>query len=369
MTTLLGRTPYSPRTIPASNPASQNVYDVIAVPSDPFFFVSDAPHELSKRKLEVSGSKDDLLWRLFEALEAEIAEGWTLGYLLSTKPRPFNGKGRDSRSLIGHHLEGCNSPRDGTMILELSAGETVTLPSNKPTDHRATIKMDHDLFCARHTLDGTNAAPRNPVKKPLPTTEIVAGARKHRREKDAGTACSLKREGMRAASFLSPARVLAGEASVREDRMCGHVWRAEKGRPARGCRDAARGTVAMRWGMERWRRERWWGTRLRGGKEMWGVCVEVGMMLGIDWNCSLAGMYSQNGIHDQLKLWLCPQDSAPAGRLHCVALRCVAFQMTVKTANGMTIASRNRNNVQVTIPSRVQRRTRLPNASLCSHQP
>ena len=99
MATLLGKTPHSPRRIATFNLPSQKMNDEVVVLYDPFFFVSDAQHELSKRQLEMSGCQDDLLCRLFEALEGEHAEGWTSGYLLNTKTLPFNGKGRDLRSL------------------------------------------------------------------------------------------------------------------------------------------------------------------------------------------------------------------------------------------------------------------------------
>ncbi|KAL9134896.1 MAG: hypothetical protein Q9175_003918 [Cornicularia normoerica] len=197
--------------------------DVVAVLLDPFFFVSDAQHELSKRNLKVYGDKDDLLYRLFEALEAENAEGWTLGYLLNTKILPLSSKGLDPRSLVGHHVAGYKCDGDGIMILELSDGEDVTILSNKSSDHCAKIKMDDELFWALHSLDGMNAVPRHLVKKPLLITEAVTGKRKNRWGKEAGSVFGLKLEGMRAISFF----FLAGEASIREDRICGDVWLAE----------------------------------------------------------------------------------------------------------------------------------------------
>ena len=197
--------------------------DVVAVLSDPFFFISDAQHELSKRKLKVSGCKDDLLWRLFEALEAEHAKDWTLGYLLDTKILPFNGNGIDPGCLVGHHVQRYKCDGDGVMVLELSDGEDVTIRSNKTCDNLTRIKMDHDLFWALHTLDGMNAVPRNPVKKPLMITQAAMGVRKDRWGKEAGIVLGLKLEGMRAISFL----FLAREASIREDRICGDIWLAD----------------------------------------------------------------------------------------------------------------------------------------------
>lgn len=197
--------------------------DVVAVLSDPSFFISDAHHELSKRGLKTSGSKDELLWRLFEALESEHAEGWTLGYLLNTKIVPFQGKGRDPRSLIGHHVAGYNCDGDGSLILQLSDGEDVTILSNEASDERATIKMDHDLFWALHTLDGMKAVPRILAKEPLLITEAATGVRKDRWGKEAGSVFGLKLAGMTAISFF----FLAGATCVREDRVCGGVWLAE----------------------------------------------------------------------------------------------------------------------------------------------
>ena len=221
--TLLGRSPHTPRQLPTSDLPSERMNDVVAVLSDPFFFLSDAQHELSKRELKVSGSKNDLLWRLFEALETENAEGWTLGYLLNTRTLSFNGKGRDPRSVIGHHLEGYRRDKEGIMILNLSDGEDVTILSNKSSDDCAKIKMDHDLFWALHALDGMKAVPRNLAKKPLLITEAATGVRKNRWGKEAGQVFGLKLQGMRAISFF----FLAGEASsIREDRMCGDVWLA-----------------------------------------------------------------------------------------------------------------------------------------------
>ena len=197
--------------------------DVVAVLSDPFFFASDALHELSKRKLKASGSKDDVLWRLFEALEAEYAEGWTLGYLLNTKILPFNGKGRDPRSLVGHHVEGYKRDGDDIMILELFDSEDVTILSNNSSADNARIKMDHDLFWALHALDGMIAVPRNLAREPLRIIEAVTGVRRNRWGKETGAVFGLKLEGMRTISFF----FLAGEAFVREDRICGDVWLAE----------------------------------------------------------------------------------------------------------------------------------------------
>ena len=223
MATLRGRNPHTPRHIPVTSFSSQIMADVVAVLSDPYFFISDAQHELSKRKLKVSGSKNVLLQRLFEALEAEHAEGWTLGYLLNTKVVPFHSKGRDPRSLIGHHVEGYKCDGDGTMVLELSDGEDVTIQSNRSTDTCARIKMDDDLFWALHTLEGMVAVPRQLVKKPVLITKAVTGVRKNRWGKEAGTVLGLKLEGMRAIAFF----FLGGEASIREDRVCGDVWLAE----------------------------------------------------------------------------------------------------------------------------------------------
>lgn len=197
--------------------------DVVAILSDPFFFLSDAQHELSKRRLNASCRKDDLLRRLFEALEAEYAEGWTLGYLLNTKILPYSGKGRDARSLVGHHVEGYECDGDGVVVLALSDGEDVAvLSDNTSSDCGARIKMDHDLFWALHVLDGMRAVPRDLVTKPLLITEAVMGVRKDRWGKEAGTVFGLKLEGMRAISFF----FLAGEVFVREDRTCGDVWLA-----------------------------------------------------------------------------------------------------------------------------------------------
>ena len=219
VTDLLGKTPHNPRQIPVSNPPSQNMNDVVAVLSDPFFFVCDVAHELSKRRLNASGCKDDLLCRLYEVLEAEYAEGWTLGYLLNTKISPFNGKGRVPQSLVGHHVEGykCDGDR---IILELSDGEDVTILSSASEDECAMIKMDHDLFWALHTLDGMKAVPRNLTSNPLRITAAVTGVRKNRWGTEAGSVLGLKLEGMNALSFF----FLAGEASSREDRICGDVW-------------------------------------------------------------------------------------------------------------------------------------------------
>lgn len=223
MTTLLGRNPHNSRPLPTSNLISQGLNDVVAVLSDPSFIISDAQYELSKRKQKASGSKNELLWSLFEALEAEHAEGWTLGYLLNTKILPFNGKGRDPRSLVGHHIEGYHCDGDGVMILELSDGEDATVLSHKFSNGCAKIKMDDDLFWALHILDGMKAVPRDLAKKPLLITDAVNGVRKNRRGKEAGTVFGLRLEGMRAISFF----FLAGDVFLREDRMCGDVWLAE----------------------------------------------------------------------------------------------------------------------------------------------
>lgn len=223
---LRGCTPHTPRQIPTSYLSSQTMTDVVAVLSSPFFFLSDAHFELSKRKLKPSGRKDALLRRLFDALETEYADGWTLGYLLDTKILPFHSKGRDPRRLIGHHVEGYTRDGNGNLTLELSDGEDVTLvSSNKSSDDDAStmIKMDHDLFWALHTLDGINAVPRDLARKPLLITDAVTGVRKDRWGKEAGSVVGLKLEGMRTISFF----FLAGKAYVREDRVGGHVWMAE----------------------------------------------------------------------------------------------------------------------------------------------
>ena len=221
--TLRGINPHTPRHIPIINLSSRMMADVVAVLLDPYFFISDAQHELSKRKLKVSGSKNVLMQRLFEALKAEHAEGWTLGYLLNTKIVPFHSKGRDPRSLIGHHVEGYKCDGDGIMLLELSDGEDVMIHSNKSTDTCARIKMDDDLFWAFHTLDGMEPVPRRLANKPLLVIEAVPGVRKNRWGKEAGTVLGLKLEGMGKIAFF----FAAGEASIREDRVCGDVWLAE----------------------------------------------------------------------------------------------------------------------------------------------
>ena len=222
MATILGKHPHTPRQIPVSNLQSQKMNDVIAVLSDPFFLISDAQHELHKRKLKAYGCKEDLLQRLFEALEAEHADGWTLGYLLNTKILPSSGKGRDPRTLIGYHVEGYRRDGDGVMILELSDDEDVTILSNASSGKCAEIKMDYELFWALHTLDGLNAVPRKFANKPPLITKAVTGVRKDRWGKEAGAVFGLKLEGMSAISFF----FLAGEASMREDRVCGDVWPA-----------------------------------------------------------------------------------------------------------------------------------------------
>ena len=210
--------------------------DVVAVLLDQYFFISDAQHELSKRELKASGPKFVLIQRLFEALEAEYAEGWTLGYLLNTKILPSFNKGRDPQSLIGQYLKGYRCDGDSIIILELSTGEDVTILSSK-TRHLpakiesnddlfgpARIKMDDDLFWALHTLDGMMAVPRQLAEKPLLIIEAETGVRKDRWGKEAGIVLGLKLEGMRAISFF----FLAGGVSIREDGVCGHVWLAEK---------------------------------------------------------------------------------------------------------------------------------------------
>lgn len=231
-TNLLGKAPHNPRQIQISHPPSQSMIDVVAVLTDSFFFASDAQHELGKRNLNASGCQDEVLRRLYEALEAEYADGWTLGYLLNTRIVPFNGKGRAPQSLVGHHVEGYKCDGDG-IILGLSDGEDVTILSSESSDECATIKMDHDLFWALHTLDAMKAVPRNLVRNPLLITEAVTGVRKNRWGKEAGAVFGLKLEGMRAISFF----FLAGEACTREDRMCGNVWLAEN--------DLLRGDIRM----------------------------------------------------------------------------------------------------------------------------
>lgn len=223
MATFLGRTPRTPRHIPTSNQSSETMNDVVAVLSDPFFFISDAQHELSKRQLKVSGPRDVLVQRLFEALEAEHADGWTLGYLLNTKILSSHSKGRDPRRLIGHHVEGYRCDGDGIITLELSDGENVTILHNQTSNTTGRIKMDDDLFWTLHTVDGLKAVPRNLKKSTLLITEAVTGVRKNRWGKEAGTVFGLRLEGMRGISFF----FLASEASIREDRVCGDVWLAE----------------------------------------------------------------------------------------------------------------------------------------------
>ena len=224
MATLLGKTPHSPCPIPTtSTHPSQKLNDVVAVLFDPHFFVSDAQHELRRRSLKTSGPKTALLQRLFDALEAEYARGWTLGYLLNTKLLPFDGKGFDPRRLAGHHVKGYSWNRDGVMTLELSDGEDVTILADKSFDECVEIKMDHDLFWALHTLDGLKAVPRCLVDHPLLITEAATGVRKDRWGKEAGTVFGVRLEGMRAISFF----FLAGKSSSREDRVCGDVRLAE----------------------------------------------------------------------------------------------------------------------------------------------
>lgn len=220
MAHLLGKIPHNPRQIPASNSPSQYMNDVVAVLSDPFFFVSDAEHELGKRNLKSFGCKDELVSRLYEALEAEHADGWTLGYLLNTKILPFNGKGRDPRSLIGYHVVGYQCDGDGNITLGLSDGEDVTILSSESSGECTVIKMDHDLFWALHTPDGMKAVPRDLVKHPLQIIAAATGVRKNRWGKEAGSVFGLKLEGMMAMSFF----FLTDEVSSREDRICGDVW-------------------------------------------------------------------------------------------------------------------------------------------------
>ena len=201
--------------------------DVVAVLSSPFFFASDAHFELSKRNLKAAGRKDVLIRRLFEALETEYADGWTLGYLFNTKILPFHGKGRDPRGLIGCHVERyTRDDKDGNITLELSDGEDVTFVSSNTSSNDAgrMIKMDHDLFWAFHTLNGIIAVPRNLVANPLQIIDAVTGVRKDRWGKEAGSVVGFKLEGMRTISFFFLA---GGGAYVREDRVCGHVWLAE----------------------------------------------------------------------------------------------------------------------------------------------
>lgn len=220
---LLGRVPHSPRHIPTTSGArSQKMNDVVAVLLDPFFFLSDAQHELSKRGLTSSGSKDDLLCRLFEALKTEYAEGWTLGYLLDTKILlPSTGE-FDPWRLIGHHVAGYRCEGAGVIILELSDGEDLTILSIKSSDSCSQIKLDHDLFWALHTLQGMHIVARNLAQKPLLIADAAAGVRKDRWGKEAGTVFGLKLTGMREMSFF----FLGAPVSVREDRICGDVWLA-----------------------------------------------------------------------------------------------------------------------------------------------
>ena len=220
---LLGRVPHSPRHIPTtSGVRSQQMNDVVAVLLDPFFFVSDAQHELNKRNLTLSGSKDDLLWRLFEALEAEYAEGWTSGYLLDTKILPLSTAQFDPRNLVGDHVAGYRREGAGVIVLELSDGEDLTILSSKSSDDCSQIKLDHDLFWAFHTLYGMHIVARNLAQKPLLITNAAAGVRKDRWGKEAGTVLGLKLTGMRELSFF----FLGAPVSVREDRICGDVWLA-----------------------------------------------------------------------------------------------------------------------------------------------
>ena len=220
---LLGKVPHSPRHIPTtSGLRSQQMNDVVAVLLDPFFFVSDAQHELSKRNLSVCGSKDDLLWRLFEALETEYAGGWTLGYLLDTKILPSSTARFDQRNLIGHHVAGYKCEESGVIILELSDGEDLTILSTKSSDDCSQIKLDHDLFWAFHILHGMHIVARDLADKPLLIADAAAGVRKDRWGKEAGTVLGLKLTGMREMSFF----FLGAPVSVREDRICGDVWLA-----------------------------------------------------------------------------------------------------------------------------------------------
>ena len=202
------------------------MHDVVAVLSDPFFFTCDAQHELQKRNLETSGPKATLLHRLFEALEAEYTDGWTLGYLLNTKIlQPNNNQGRSPRSLIGHHIEAYNyNDRARILTLQLSDGEDATILSyNDSHDDGAKIKMDHDLFWTFHTLDGMKAVPRNLATKPLLITDAVEAVRRDRWGNVAGLVFGLKLQGMKEISFFS----LAGKGCGREDRLCGDVWLGE----------------------------------------------------------------------------------------------------------------------------------------------
>lgn len=114
------------------------------------------------------------------------------------------------------------------MILELSDGEDVAIHSNNSSEGCARIKMDHDLFWAFHTLDGMNAVSRHLAQKPLLINEAAVGVHKNRWGKEAGSVLGLKLEGMSAITFFFLAAVLPGEASIREDRICGDVWLAEK---------------------------------------------------------------------------------------------------------------------------------------------
>ena len=221
MATLLGRNPHNPRQIPTLNLPSQKMNDVVAVLCDPFFLISDAQNELGKRSIVYSGPKDALIQKLYEALEAEFAQGWTMGYLLNTKVLGFHCKGRDPRRLAGHHVVGYSYVERSTIILCLSDGAEVIIQSNKQTD--TCIKMDNDLFWAFHTLDGMKAIPRDFTHRPILINEAVTGVRRDRSKKEEWTVFGLKLENMRVLSFF----FLAHEVNGREDRVCGDVWLAK----------------------------------------------------------------------------------------------------------------------------------------------
>lgn len=162
--------------------------------------VRELQHELRKRGLSVTGIKRDLRKRVIKALRSEYAEGWTLGYLLEIKIIPFNGRGRDPRTLIGRHVTGLGEIEDNKMVIMLSDGEDPTIVCQASDADDLEFHMDEELFRLFHTSSGES---RTYVKNPLLVTDATIALCKNIQGVAAATIFGIKLAGMKEMAFIN----------------------------------------------------------------------------------------------------------------------------------------------------------------------
>lgn len=161
--------------------------------------VRELQHELRKRGLSVTGIKRDLRKRVIKALRREYAEGWTLGYLLDIKIIPFNGRGRDPRTLIGRHVTGLGEIEDNKMVIMLSDGEDATIVCQASDADDLGFHSNDELFRLFYT---SGSESRTYEKKPLLVTDAATALCKNHQGVVAATIFGIKLAGMKKMAFI-----------------------------------------------------------------------------------------------------------------------------------------------------------------------